>query len=310
MEPVTGPPRLLFACGDQWMSRSVGSVFEEHGFTVTTAASGALALTLARRLRPDVVLLDDYSDSVDAFAVCRALRDDPLFDCSTPVVVIAPTHLDRPMRTAAYEAGAWEFCSQPLDVEQLLLKLGTFLRARRELARARAHSSIDPMTGLYSEFGLLQLSSLLASRALRTGEPLACLAITTEPTLDKSRRSFAGQEERSGFADVANLCRLRSRKSDVLAHTGETRLGILAPNTDVAGARKFMTRLQQELDAASQQGEVAGEFQLRAGYCTIADLGGSARDSTALVRHAETALEQLLQRGTGESLAGYAQLPG
>jgi DNA-binding response OmpR family regulator len=291
------------------MSRSVGSVLEEHGFAVTRAASGALALTLARRIRPDVVLLDDYSDSLDAVSVCRALRDDPLFDCSTPIVITAPTHLGRPKRTAAYEAGAWEFCSQPLDIAQLLRKLGTFLRARQELARARVHCYIDPATGLYSVFGLQQLSVQLGSRAMRKGESLACLAIATEPREGEALRSSARLEDRSGFADIANLCRLRSRKSDVVGHAGETRLGILAPDTDAEGTRGFLARLQVELDDASRSGVVTGEFQLRAGYCTVADLGGSSPDAAALMHRADTALEHLLNGATRDRVVGYEQLP-
>ena len=309
MPTTTGRPLLLFACGDQWMSRSLGSVLEERGFTVTRAASGALALTLARRVRPDVVLLDDFSGGLDAVSICRALRDDPLFDCSTPIVITSPTHLERQRRTAAYEAGAWEFCSQPLDVELLVLKLGTFLRAREELARARVHRYIDPTTGLYSEFGLEQLSIQLGSRAMRMGESLAYLAIATEPREGEALRSSARQEDRSGFADIANLCRLRSRKSDVVGHTGEVRLGILAPDTDADGTRRFVARLQRELDDASRSGTVTGEFHLRAGYCTVADLDGASPDAATLRRRAETALDHLVQGGTGDAVVGYSQLP-
>lgn len=309
MTTTSGRPLLLFACGDQWMSRSVGTVLEERGFSVTSAASGALALTLARRVRPDVVLLDDHSDSLDAVSVCRALRDDPLFDCSTPIVITSPTHLGRQKRTAAYQAGAWEFCSQPLDIEQLFVKLGTFLRARQELSRARVHCYIDPVTGLYSEFGLEQLCIQLGSRAMRKGESLVCLAIATEPRDGAPLRTSARQEDRSGFAEIANLCRLRSRKSDVVGHAGEARLGILAPDTDAEGTRSFVDRLQRELDVASRSGVVTGEFQLRAGYCTVADLGGSSPDSAALIRRAEAALDHLLQGDARETVVGYEQLP-
>jgi PleD family two-component response regulator len=309
MMTLDGRPVLLFACGDQWMSRSLGSILEEHGFSVVVAASGALALTLARRVRPDVVLLDDYSDSLDAVSVCRALHDDPLFDCSTPIVISSPTHLERPRRMAAYEAGAWEFYSQPFDIEQLRLKLGTFLRARQELARARAYCFIDPATGLYSEFGLEQLCMQLGSRAMRTGESLACLAITTEPREGEPLRSSIGQEDRSGFADIANLCRLRSRQSDVVGHSGKARLGILAPDTDAQGTRSFVARLQHELDDASQSGVLTGEFQLRAGYCSVADLGVSSPDSVALIRRAEAALDHLLRARARETVIGYEQLP-
>lgn len=43
-------------------------------------------------------------------------------------------------------------------------------------------------------------------------------------------------ESVSGFADVANVFRSQSRKSDIVGITGESRLAILAPDTDAEGA--------------------------------------------------------------------------
>lgn len=302
-------PVFLLACSDEWMCRSMDSVFAEQGVNIVRAASGPLALTMSRRLRPDVVILVDDLDGLDAVSVCRALRDDPLFDSCTPVVITSPTHLQRPQRTAAYEAGAWEFCSQPLDVELLMLKVNTFLRARTEIKRARVQGYIDPLTGLFSEFGLEQLSVQLSSRAMRKGEPLACLAIATESrATEQGSHARLRQSAQEGFDAMAMICRLRSRRSDVVGQAGAAHIGILAPDTDAEGTRNYVARLQLELDDASRRGLIKGEFVLRAGYCTMAELGDVDPDSPTLVRRAEAALDHLLQTRTGDSIVGYEQI--
>ncbi len=54
---------------------AVRAVLETGGYTVAgEAGSGAAAVTLAARVRPDVVLLDIGLPDIDGFTVCRDLR--------------------------------------------------------------------------------------------------------------------------------------------------------------------------------------------------------------------------------------------
>jgi DNA-binding response OmpR family regulator len=297
---------VLFATNDEWMSRSVGTVFEERNFSVVRAASGTLALSIARRVRPDVVLLDDSPAGLDAVSVCRALRDDPLFDPSTPVVVTSPAHLGPSTRDAAYEAGAWEYCSQPLDVEQLLLKLKTFLRARQELIRARARQCHESSTGLYTLFGIEQVSYHLRAQAARERGTVACVTLMIESA--DGTDATPHHEGRSDFEDVANICRLHSRKSDFIGHAGPERLAILAPGTDAGGARDMVARLQRALDDAARAGIAAGGQRLRAGYCAIADQPDAKLEPADLVGRATAALEFLRDSGSADFIAGFEQI--
>jgi DNA-binding response OmpR family regulator len=298
----------LLASSDEWMSRSIGTVFEDRGFSVVRAASGALALNFARRSRADVVLLDDSPGGLDAVSVCRALRDDPLFDRSTPVVITSSAHLGSSTRNAAYEAGAWEYCSQPLDVEQLLLKIRTFLRARQEIMTARAHHCLDAATGLFTSYGLEQVAYQLRARAARDGESLTCLAIAPEPLGDATEGDGALRDRDRWFADVANVCRLNSRKSDFIGHAAPTRVAVLAPDTDAAGARALVARLQRCVDDASRSGMMSGEYRLRAGYCSIADAAGAKIEPADLFGRAATALERLQQADSDDRVRGFEEL--
>jgi DNA-binding response OmpR family regulator len=229
--------KALVGSSDEWMRRSMETVFQEKGYQVTRTGSGKEALRLAQRGGFDVIMLDERIDQLSGIDVCIALRDDPLFDHAAPIVVVSSAHSSLPSRTAAYAAGCWEYCHQPVDVDGLFLKLSTFLRARRELAEHQSQSLMDPSSGLYTEFGLEQLAEQLEARAVRNHEPIACVALASEAAATGNRGS---DTESTAFGDLANAVRNQARRSDVIAKKGESQLAVLAPDTDAAGARLFV----------------------------------------------------------------------
>jgi DNA-binding response OmpR family regulator len=309
---MTAPaPRTLAAlvgCSDEWMCRSLETVFAERRFAVTRSVSGKHALKLARRGGFDVLMLDERMDELSGLDVCIALRDDPLFDHATPICIISQSHTTLPSRNAAYAAGAWEYCHQPVDFDALFLKIGTFLRARQELAAVQSNSLMDPLSGLYTTFGLQHLAEQLGARALRNHEAFACLAFSPEQDPSESGERRSAEDENGAFDDIAQVVRGQSRKSDVIAKTGQSRLAILAPDTDAAGARLLIARLQRELDAASKNTPARNSVRLRAGYCAVSDLSTANADLTELVHRAESALAHISDTGH-HTVVSFDELP-
>ena len=301
-------PVALIGCNDEWMGRSLESVFAEKGYDVTRTGSGKQALKLARRGGYDVLMLDEQLNELSGVDVCLALRDDPLFDHAIPIVIISSSHRTLPGRMAAYAAGAWEYCHLPLDADGLFLKLGTFLRARHELAASQVKSLMDPASGFYTQFGLNQLSEQLEARALRNHEAFACVAFSSQPTGLETGKARAG-EDMDTFADVVHVVREQARKSDVVAKTGDSQLAILAPDTDAAGARLLVARLQREIDTASKNTSHSGSFRVRAGYCAVSDLSAANVDLTELVQRAKSALAHVPLNGFGEAVMSFDDLP-
>jgi DNA-binding response OmpR family regulator len=299
--------KALVGFSDEWMRRSMETVFQQKGYQVTRTGSGKEALRLTRRGGFDVIMLDERIDHLSGVDVCIALRDDPLFDHATPIVIVSSAHSSLPSRTAAYAAGCWEYCHQPVDVDGLFLKLNTFLRARRELAEHQAMSLMDPSNGLYTEYGLQQLSEQLEARAIRNHEPIACLAFSSESTT-KGEAASSSQTESTTFSDLANVVRGQARRSDVIARKGESRLALLAPDTDAAGARLLVARLQRQIDA-SRRGHQASAVRLRAGICAVSDLAAAHIDVRELVQRAESALAHVAAPGATESVMSFDELP-
>ena len=306
------PMLVLIASHGEWVGRSVESVLELNGFTVLRVAGGRRALDLARRVNPDAVLLDDSLTEMGGVEVCRALRDDPLFDHSIPVFVTSPAPASNRVRLAAYEAGAWDFCSQPLDVETLLLKLSTYVRARRRLEDVQATSLIDPLTGLYSVYGLQQWAEQLGARASRKHEPFACLAITSNTVVDGPAKGKPASTELTYMADV---CRAQSRKSDVVGYVGESRFAILAPDTDETGARQFVDRLQRAVSRTSNSATIEMDHSysgLHAGFYAVPDFSAAGVDAHEVVRRAKAALEHAQKQLEGKRTSGafsFSEVP-
>jgi DNA-binding response OmpR family regulator len=303
------PPLALIACSDDWMSRALESVFQQHGYVVAHTRSGVQTMELARLANHDLLVLDESLNDVRAIDVCRAIREGAQFDHSVPVVITSPTPVDPRARIAAFNAGAWEYCSHPVDLEPIFIKLETFLHARSELVVARTEDFVNSTTGLYTSFGLRQLAGKLGARALRKHEPFACVAFAPQVHDREIGSSMLWKESLVGFADVAHVFREQSRQSDVVGHVGDLRLAILAPDTDAAGARLLVARLQRELDHASNKKTIAGQVRLRVGYSAVSDLAASKVNVAELVHRAESALDHAPIQGDGNAIVSFDDLP-
>jgi PleD family two-component response regulator len=303
------PMLVLIASHGEWVGRSVESVLELNGFTVLRVAGGRRALDLARRVNPDAVLLDETLTEMGGVEVCRALHDDPLFDHSIPIFVTSPAPASNRVRLAAYEAGAWDFCTQPLDVETLLLKMNTYVRARRRLEDVQASSLIDPVTGLYSMYGLQQWAEQLSARAIRNHEPFACVALTSSTVGEGSGNGKPASTELTYMAD---LCRAQSRKSDIVGYVGDSRFAILAPDTDETGARLYVDRLTRAMTRNTPVDNEAQYAGLHAGYYAVPDFSAAGVDANEVVRRAKVALQHAQKEMHGKRTSGsfsFSQLP-
>jgi PleD family two-component response regulator len=299
---------VLIACHGEWVGRSVESVLEQHGYSVLRVESGARVLQLVRSINPDALILDSALEDVGGIELCSALRSDPFFDAAIPIFITAPAPVSNRIRAAAHEAGAWDFCSHPLDVRTLLLKLETFLRARRHLRASFESSLLDPITGLYSERGLLHWAEKIGARAARNHEPLACLALTTRDGTDAGRSAMALSATLTHLADV---CRSHARKSDIVGYVGESRFAILAPETDGSGARQFIDRLQRTLRPSLPDDIVDGSSneELQVGFYAVSDFGTAGIDAGDVVRRAERALSFVSLQGSRHGAFSYDELP-
>ena len=103
------------------------------GHTPLIARDGEQALELARRERPDLVILDLMLPGIDGLEVCRALRRDG----GLPIIML--TARDEEIdRVVGLEVGADDYVVKPFSVRELMARVKAVLRRAQPKAAEAA----------------------------------------------------------------------------------------------------------------------------------------------------------------------------
>src|SRR5438270_8980017 len=95
----------------------VARLVKLRGLDAVVAHDGESGLEAARRVRPDVVLLDVMLPDLNGFEVCRRLRGDR-DTMLTPIVMLTALG-DRTNRTNGYRVGANAYVTKPYGPDDL-----------------------------------------------------------------------------------------------------------------------------------------------------------------------------------------------
>src|SRR5919205_1401054 len=249
LEHLSRPPLVLLANDQEWSARSLETILGPAGYAVLRAYTGRQVLDLVRTAQPDLVIIDIRLPDMGGSEVCEALRQDPCFSASTPIIVTSSGTPEREQRLAAYQAGAWELASQPFDGEVLLLKLNAFMRSKREADRLRAESLLDEVTGLYNMRGLVRRAREISAEAQRVHAPIACAAFTPI-TADAGHSEFRpGTISDSLIQQLGAVVRRVGRISDAIGRMGQAEFAIIAPATTAAEAVEMIQRLREAIES-------------------------------------------------------------
>jgi CheY-like chemotaxis protein len=101
------------------------SVLERHRMQVVAAENGREALELVQKEQPDVVLMDIMLPEMDGYETTRSIRQIPRFR-GLPIIALTAKAM-RGDREKCLEAGASDYIAKPVDTDQLLALLRTWL---------------------------------------------------------------------------------------------------------------------------------------------------------------------------------------
>src|SRR5512145_854562 len=121
---------MVLIVDDEYAGReTLQSVLEGEGYQLEMAENGLQAIEKAKKLLPDVILLDVMMPGMTGYEVCQRIRSDPEI-AEIPIVVLTSLD-DRDSLLTALKAGADDFISKPFDRYELRARLLGITRLNR-----------------------------------------------------------------------------------------------------------------------------------------------------------------------------------
>ncbi|MBM4427383.1 MAG: response regulator transcription factor [Chloroflexi bacterium] len=132
------PEKILIVEDELSLQETLAYNLKKEGYLVETVGDGRSALTSARALRPDLIVLDIMLPEMDGFEVARILRKE----MSTAILMLTARD-DEIDRVVGLEVGADDYLTKPFSMRELIARVKAQLRRARLLREEIGNSRTE-----------------------------------------------------------------------------------------------------------------------------------------------------------------------
>jgi serine phosphatase RsbU (regulator of sigma subunit) len=157
--PVVPPSTILVVDDSPTNLQVLVRTLYGSGHRILAARDGVTAVDIARRTKPDLVLLDIMMPGIDGFEVCRILKSD--VETKDTAVIFLSARGEVSDKVSGLELGAVDYITKPIQGEEVLARVATHL-SRQHLERA-VRQSRDRLDRELASAGQMQRQILPAS---------------------------------------------------------------------------------------------------------------------------------------------------
>jgi two-component system alkaline phosphatase synthesis response regulator PhoP len=101
---------------------------QKEGYEVFTASDGREAVQMAKKVSPNLILLDVMMPEMDGIEACKEIRTLP--ECKNTLIVFLTARTEDYSQIAGLDAGADDYVSKPIKPRVLISRIKALLRRR------------------------------------------------------------------------------------------------------------------------------------------------------------------------------------
>jgi signal transduction histidine kinase len=116
----------------------LGETLEPRGYEVLLASNGAMALKVAAKAKPNLILMDVNMPDMDGYEACQKLKEDPGL-AEIPVIFITAND-DPDSLVKGFQAGGVDYIAKPFKEKEVHMRVETHLKIHT-LTRALEESN-------------------------------------------------------------------------------------------------------------------------------------------------------------------------
>ena len=199
--------RILIIEDDESIRRLIRMHLRMNGFSeVIGAPDGEEGLAAARKLRPDLILLDIMLPGIDGLTVCRNLKADPEFS-AIPVILLTARGEESDI-VLGLELGADDYVTKPFSSNVLLARIRVQLRRQVRNTVSETVSLGELSLDASSRIALLDGAELL----LTADEFDTLLLLIRFPDRVFTRRQIIGEVKGKDYPAADRVVDIRMMK--------------------------------------------------------------------------------------------------
>ena len=234
----------------------------KNGYNVLTATNGVEGIEVAKKEKPDLILLDIMMPVMDGYEACKEIRNDSEIANIPIIFITAKSQQDDILK--AFEVGGNDYIIKPFFFQEVLLRINVHVENKLLREQLFEMSMTDPLTSLWNRRYFIEKSNLEFKRSLRYGRDLSfvILDIDNFKNVNDKYGHGVGDEVIKSIAD--NL-REKIRGSDFLCRWGGEEFVILLAETKKSMAALLVERIRCELNFLSVKTD-KGEIEVTISY--------------------------------------------
>lgn len=299
--------RALIADDDQTTAAMVANALQVWGLEVTVAHDGAAAWQRMNAIDPPAIAVLDWTmPHLDGPDLCKRVRET--WRLASMYILLLTARDSRADRLAGLEAGADDYMTKPVDLEELRVRIQVGRRVaqlQQDLSRRiadlrRAHdrlkemASTDALTHLYSRRWWFDMAGNEFARSRRHGNPLTVLLVDLDHFKSVNDR-FGHETGDNVLKAFAELLRCECRQTDIVGRVGGEEFALALPETSIAQAQTVAARLTDGCRALSlPAGDESIHWSCSIGLTAARD---DDADLDAVLRRADAALYEAKRAG-------------
>ena len=132
--------KILIVEDEPALQETLAYNLKKEGYRVEVAGDGLSAIDAARRLQPEMIILDIMLPGLDGFEVCRMLRRE----INTPILMLTARD-DEIDRVVGLEVGADDYLTKPFSMRELIARVKAQLR-RSRLIREEIKKTVETIS--------------------------------------------------------------------------------------------------------------------------------------------------------------------
>lgn len=217
----------------------------EDSYLIHVAQTGPSAIVLAEDIKPDIILLDVVIPGMTGYEVFSALQENEATRHIPVIFISGLTDLEE--QEKGFLLGAADYVQKPCSKVVLQAKINMQLKIVEYAQTVNQIGMLDPLTGLLLRKRFEYRINEEWRRNCRSQTPISLLYIDIDNFKDFNQK-YGYSLGDDVLKKIGAICKnVARRPSDAAAMLGNGMFGLLAPGTDMRGARTIAGYIQQAM---------------------------------------------------------------